>query len=520
MTIATARSWHSVWPSDVPEHLTYPSQPAWWLLEKNLDRHADRVAIQAIDYLSGEAIAAWTYGELVAWARRLASRLARSGVKRGDRVALYLPNSPDLVASYYAIWWLGATAVPCDSMATEPELTRQVANAQARVILATGGNVPVATAVATRLGIALLHDFQPDDEPLREPTPVDPRTDVALLMYTGGTTGTPKGAMLTHANLVANTLQFATWFHMTDGEETVIAALPLFHAGGLAGAMNVPLFTGSTLLLMERFSPGVVAHTISRWKATRFFGVPTMYIGILEDAEARAADLSSLRASRSGAAPLPMAVKHRFDELVGHEVLVEGYGLSEAGPLALINPVRQTRAGSIGLPLPDTDAAIVDEAGRAAPQGELLIRGPQVMTGYWNAPEATAAALRDGWLHTGDTARQDDAGYFYLDGRTKDSIITGGFKVWPNEVEEALYRHPSVAMAAVVGVPDEYRGQAVKAFVVPTPESRDSAKLAEELREFARTELAPYKIPRQIEVVDALPISHQGKVLRRALRSS
>ena len=245
-----------------------------------------------------------------------------------------------------------------------------------------------------------------------------------------------------------------------------------------------------------------------------------MYIGILEDAEARAADLSSLRASRSGAAPLPMAVKHRFDELVGHEVLVEGYGLSEAGPLALINPVRQTRAGSIGLPLPDTDAAIVDEAGRAAPQGELLIRGPQVMTGYWNAPEATAAALRDGWLHTGDTARQDDAGYFYLDGRTKDSIITGGFKVWPNEVEEALYRHPSVAMAAVVGVPDDYRGQAVKAFVVPTPESRDSAKLAEELREFARTELAPYKIPRQIEVVDALPISHQGKVLRRALRSS
>jgi long-chain acyl-CoA synthetase len=245
-----------------------------------------------------------------------------------------------------------------------------------------------------------------------------------------------------------------------------------------------------------------------------------MYIGMLDDVQARAADLSSLRASRSGAAPLPMAVKQRFDELVGHEVLVEGYGLTEASPLALINPVEHTRPGSIGIPLPDTDAAIVDEAGRAARQGELLIRGPQVMAGYWRAPQATAAALGDGWLHTGDTARQDDDGYFYLDGRTKDSIITGGFKVWPDEVEEALYRHPAVEMAAVVGVPDEYRGQSVKAFVVPKPQSRDSANFADELRTFARTQLAPYKIPRQIEVVDALPISHQGKVLRRALSSA
>jgi long-chain acyl-CoA synthetase len=298
----------------------------------------------------------------------------------------------------------------------------------------------------------------------------------------------------------------------------VVSALPLFHAGGLAGVMNVPLYAGSTLLLMERFSPVVVAHAIERWHATRFFGVPTMYIGILDDAEARAANFSSLRASRSGAAPLPVSVKEKFDEMVGHEVLVEGYGLTEASPLTHANPLGRTRLGSIGLPLPDTDARIVDDAGRQTANGELVIRGPQIMAGYWRRPDETATALRDGWLHTGDIAREDGDGYFYVVDRMKDSIISGGFKVWPHEVEEALYRHPSVEMAAVIGVPDDYRGQAVKAFVVPQLESRGSANLPEELRAFLRGQLAPYKVPRQIVMVDQLPISHQGKVLRRALR--
>ena len=520
MTAVPARSWDSAWPSQVPRHLRYPIQPAWWILARNLDRHANRVAIQVVDHTSGEAGAALTYGELIAWARRLATRLRRMGVERGDRVALYQANSPALIASYYATWLLGATAVACDSMASELELARQVADAQAGVLLATGRNLPIAGAVATRLGIPVLSDLQPDDELLHEPSPVDPHADLALLMYTGGTTGTPKGAMLTHANLVANTIQFATWFQMAEGEETVVSALPLFHAGGLSGAMNVPLFAGATLLLMERFRPVVVAGAIERWRATRFFGVPTMYIGILDDPQARVADLSSLRASRSGAAALPLAVKHGFDELVGHEVLVEGYGLTEASPLTHVNPVGRTRPGSIGIPLPDTDAAIIDEAGHQASVGELIIRGPQVMAGYWRRPEETATTLRDGWLHTGDTVRQDADGYFYLLDRTKESIITGGFKVWPHEVEEALYSHPAIELAAVIGVPDDYRGQAVKAFVVPKPESRGRPNLAEELRAFVRAQLAPYKIPRQIDVVDALPISHQGKVLRRALRTA
>jgi long-chain acyl-CoA synthetase len=430
-----ARPWDSAWPTEVPRNLRYPVKPAWWILARNVDRHANRVAIQVIDHTSGEPGAAVSYGELMVWARRLATRLQRLGVRRGDRVALYLANSPALVASYFAAWLLGATAVPSDSMASEPELARQVADAQASILLAAAGNVPIAAAVAARQGIPMLSDLQPDDVPLREPTPVNPHQDLALLIYTGGTTGEPKGAMLTHANLVANTVQFATWFQMADGDETVVSTLPLFHAGGLAGVMNVPLFAGATLLLMERFNPLVVAQSIGRWQATRFFGVPSMYVGILNDPRARAANFSSLRASRSGAAPLPKAVKEAFDDLVGRDVLVEGYGLTEASPLTHANPLGRTRLGSIGIPLPDTDARIVDETGRQVVQGELVIRGPQVMAGYWRRPAATATALQDGWLHTGDIARLDADGYFYVVDRMKDSINSGGFKIWPREVE-------------------------------------------------------------------------------------
>jgi acyl-CoA synthetase (AMP-forming)/AMP-acid ligase II len=225
----------------VPRNLRYPVEPAWWILARNVDRHANRRAIQVVDHASGEPGAAVSYGESMVWVQRLATRLQRLGVRRGDRVALYLPNSPALVASYFAACLLGATAVPSDSMASELELARQVDDAQASILLATGGNVPIARSVAERRGIPVLSDLQPDDPPLREPVAVSPHQDLALVIYTGGTTGEPKGAMLTHANLVANTLQFATWFQMSDDDETVVSALPLCHADGLAGAMNVEL---------------------------------------------------------------------------------------------------------------------------------------------------------------------------------------------------------------------------------------------------------------------------------------
>jgi long-chain acyl-CoA synthetase len=342
---------------------------------------------------------------------------------------------------------------------------------------------------------------------------------VAVLLYTGGTTGAPKGAMLTHRNIVANTLQFATWYAFEPGGEVATCAIPMFHSGGMSGVMNVPLSAGATLLVWSRFAAAPIARAVERYRVTRLFGVPTMFIALLNDATARTVHYASLRACRTNAAALPPTVKVAFDTLVGREVLIEGYGLTETSPLTHANPIARAKAGSIGIPLPDTDARIVDLTTGldVAPgeSGELLIRGPQVMRGYWNRPEATAEAIVDGWLHTGDVATQDAEGYFAIVDRRKDMINTAGFKVWPREVEEALYAHAAVRLAAVVGVPDDYRGEAVKAFVVLKGDARCTER---ELSDFLRDRLTAYKVPRAIEFRTELPTSGAGKLLRRALR--
>jgi long-chain acyl-CoA synthetase len=328
--------------------------------------------------------------------------------------------------------------------------------------------------------------------------------------------------MLTHWNIVANTLQFATWYAFAPGEEVSLCAIPMFHSGGMSGVMNVPLSAGATLLVVPRFVAGAVARAVGAHRVTRLFGVPTMFIALLNDAAGRAADYASLRACRTNAAPLPPSVKRAFDALVGREVLVEGYGLTETSPLTHANPVGRARAGSIGIPLPDTDARIVDlesgadvEPGQA---GELLIRGPQVMRGYWNRPEDTARAIRDGWFATGDVATMDDEGYFAIVDRKKDMINTAGFKVWPREVEEVLYAHEAVKLALVIGVPDDYRGEAVKACVVVKDEHRGRVCEAD-LVAFCRARLTGYKVPRLVELRDSLPQTATGKLLRRALRA-
>src|SRR4029453_325638 len=343
--------------------------------------------------------------------------------------------------------------------------------------------------------------------------------DVAVLLYTGGTTGAPKGAMLTHRNIVANTLQFATWYAFEPGDEVATCAIPMFHSGGMSGGRTVPPSAGAPLLVWSRFAAAPIARAVERYRVTRLFGVPTMFIALLNDATARTVDYMSLRACRTNAAALPPTVKAAFDTLVGREVLIEGYGLTETSPLTHANPIARAKAGSIGIPLPDTDARIVDLTTGldVAPgeSGELLIRGPQVMRGYWNRPEATAEAIVDGWLHTGDVATQDAEGYFAIVDRRKDMINTAGFKVWPREVEEALYAHPAVRLAAVVGVPDDYRGEAVKAFVV----LKDDTSCGEsDLSAFLRERLTAYKVPRVIEFRAELPTSGAGKLLRRALR--
>jgi long-chain acyl-CoA synthetase len=532
---ATAeRPWHAAWPAHVPRTLDYTLAPAWWLLERNLEHHADRVALRCLDSATDADGTALTYGELAAQARSLAAGLRGLGVRRGDRVALYLPNSAELVVSYYGGWQAGAIGVPVNPISPPAELDYQVVDAGAAVLITTAALAPTAAPVAAARGARLVvaggTSVLPSGACAFEdllaatplpPEPVDPQTDLALLLYTGGTTGVPKGAMLTHFNLVVNTLQFATWYDLRDGDETCIAALPLSHSGGLAGALNVPILAGATLLLFERFNPGRIVRAIERYRATRFFAVPTMYIAVLNDPDCRGHDLSSLRACRTSAAALPPSVKAAFDAFVGHEVLVEGYGLSETSPLTHANPPAAARPGSIGLPLPDTDARIVDPAtgGDVPPggEGELLLRGPQVMQGYWRQPAETAAAFAGGWLHTGDIATMDPDGYFRIVDRLKDCIVVAGYKVWPREVEDVLYAHPAVRQAAVVGVPDALRGEAVRACVVLRKEYLGQVT-ATSLRTHCRKHLAAYKVPRLVEFRPQLPMSAAGKLLRRALR--
>jgi long-chain acyl-CoA synthetase len=514
--------WHVHWPAHLPPTLDYPRVPAWWLLEHSATRFPDRVAIRELDPATGAEARTLTYGALARSVEGIAAGLATRGVVPGVRVGLCLPNGADLVAGYYATWRAGGTAVPVNPAAAEHEVEYQFADARVGLVVGAGGP-PAAFAARHGLPFVDVDAFRAlARSPARAPLAGDPADDVAVILYTGGTTGVPKGAMLTHRNIVVNTIQFGRWYALEAGAETCVAAIPMFHSGGMSGVMNVPLHAGATLLVFPRFSAAAVARAVTRHRATRLFGVPTMFIALLNDEEGRRADYSGLRACRTNAAPLPPTVKQAFDALVGREVLVEGYGLTETSPLTHANPIGRPRAGSIGIPLPDTDARIVEvETGvDVAPgqPGELLVRGPQVMRGYWNRPAETAAAIDgEGWFRTGDIACMDADGYFAVVDRKKDVINTGGFKVWPREVEEALYAHPAVRLTAVVGVPDGYRGEVVKAFVVLKDAHRGRVA-AEELVGFCRERLSGYKVPRVVEFRESLPVNSTGKMLRRMLR--
>ena len=314
---------------------------------------------------------------------------------------------------------------------------------------------------------------------------------------------------------------FEDLFLPHDYDEICIGAIPMFHSGGMSGVMNVPLYSGATILAFRRFQPETVSRAVADYRATRLFGVPTMFIALLNNDEARGADYGSLRACRTNAAPLPVRVKTAFDELVGREVLIEGYGLTETSPLTHANPPHRAKPGSIGIPLPDTQARVIHlKTGADLPAdeaGELVIRGPQVMKAYRNRPDETARTMDGGWLHTGDVARMDNEGYFAIVDRLKDQINTAGFKIWPREVEEVLYTHPSVRQAVVYGKPDDYRGEIVKACVV-TKGKRKSGVSEADIVAFCGERLTGYKVPREVEFRDDLPITATGKVLRRLLR--
>ena len=499
-----------------------------------------------------------SYRELFNATLSLAASLQEMGVEKGTRVALLLPNCPVYPMVYYALLKIGAIVVQLNPMYTSYELNQLLEDSGARLavtldILGVKFQEALDQGLVDRIIVANMKDFLPfplnllfplkvrkeprldqarygdrlvDFSPLiktsRTPRSVeiDPGEDVAVFQYTGGTTGLSKAAMLTHSNLVANTIQTRAWsYRSKEGREVVMCVLPFFHVYGMTAGMNVGFYMGSTLILVPRFDVKEVVKLIGKYKVTMFPGVPTIYVAINQYAAQHKLDLSSVEVCISGGAPLPVEVAQEFERITGGKV-VEGYGLSEASPVTHANPIWGKRKfGSIGIPFPDTDARIVDpETGEELPLGEvgeLAVRGPQVMKGYWNRPEETAKALRNGWLHTGDMAKMDEEGYFYIVDRKKDMIISGGFNIYPREVEEVLYEHPKILEAAVIGVPHEYKGEAVKADIVL---KKGEVLSKEEVIAFCEERLAHYKVPKEVEFVSDLPKSMIGKVLRRELK--
>jgi long-chain acyl-CoA synthetase len=544
--------WLDNYPPGVPEHVTVPKASLAGLLD---DAARDFPHAPALHF-EGRTT---SYAQLAEQVRRFAGALAGLGVGKGSRVGLILPNCPQAVVALFGALRLGATVAQNNPLYTERELGYQLGDAGVEVVVcldlvyervkALRGQTAIrevivtsvldelpavkrALAPYTKRGKAASASLA-KDEPIRRwrellasapqgpaAVEVDPDRDLALLQYTGGTTGVSKGVMLSHANLRANVEQVRAWFPDADpGREVMMAVLPFFHVYGLTVCLLLGVRIGAALVLLPRFELDGVLSAIDRFRPTLFPGVPAMYVAINNAVEKGGHDLSSIKACLSGAAPLPMEVAERFERFSGGR-LVEGYGLSESSPVAIANPIYGKRkAGTIGMPLPDTIARVADpsDADRTMPtgeRGELAISGPQVMQGYWNRPEETAEVLHDGWLLTGDMAVMDEEGYFTIIDRKKDLIISGGYNVYPREVEEVLYEHPKVLEVSVAGVPDAYRGEVVKAFVVL---KEGEQATADEIRDFAKERLAAYKVPRAVEFRDQLPKTMIGKVLRRAL---
>lgn len=505
--------------------------------------------------------ASLTFAELAAAADRLAASLVRLGLKSGDRVAIQLPNLPQTLIAYFGVLRAGGVAVMTNPMYVAREIEHQFNDADARFAIVldafwvntirpirdqlllehvivtavkdylpfpknllfplVGKKTGLVVQVPPEPGIHWLKDLLADTTAAPPPMPDDPAA-LANLQYTGGTTGVSKAAMLTHRNLVFNAMQVKAWFpNVVMGGEIGLAALPYFHVFGLTVCMNLGVLIGATQILVPNPRDiGKLVGLIKKHRPTMFPAVPAMFNAINNFPGIDGIDVSSIKGCFSGSAPLPIEVLERFETLTGGRI-TEGFGLTESSPVTHANPLFGLRKpGSIGIPLPDTDARIVDleEGTRDMPigeDGELILAGPQIMAGYWKREDETALTLRNGWLYTGDIARMDDDGYFYIVGRKKDMIIAGGYNIYPREIDEILYEHPKVLEAAAVGVPDARRGETVKAFIVVQP---GETLTEDEVIAFCRDRLAPYKVPRMVEFRDELPKSTVGKVLRRVLR--
>jgi long-chain acyl-CoA synthetase len=536
------RPWLKFYEPGVPHHIDYPDIPLHRILELTVRDFPEKDAV----IFQGQKI---TYGQLGRQVDQMASGLAQLGLQKGQRMAIMLPNCPQYIVAYYAILKIGGVVVNVNPMYVERELEFQLKDAGAEMILALADFLPRLNAVKGKVSLKMIiltemeDAFQkissakakPDGKEgiyryeellrlgsLQAPPSIEVKPgEAALLQYTGGTTGVSKGAMLTHRNLVVNVHQCVAWQPgAVRGEERMLAVLPFFHVYGMTVAMNEAIHLAATIILLPRFNADEALEAINGYRPTRFPGVPTMYIAIINHPQVQKYNISSIRACSCGSAPMPVEALKRFEELTGAK-LSEGYGLTEASPVTHANPYQGRRKiGSIGLPRPDTDAKIVDlETGEKdlplGEGGELCVRGPQVMLGYWNRPEETERTLRKGWLYTGDIARVDGEGYFYIMDRKKDMIICSGYNVYPREVEEVLYQHPKIREVCVLGAPDPYRGETGKAFVVL---KENEVASAEEIIEFCRKNLARYKVPTLVEFRKELPKSHVGKVLKKILR--
>ena len=546
------RPWFRMYPPKVPRHVTIPDQLLPELIEESVRRWPDRTAIAYYG-------AKWSYRRLWQESERFAASLAREGVGPADRVALYLPNCPAYPVAFFAILRLGAVVVPVSPLYLGQDLARLLKDATPKALVTLEVLYPNLASVRGEYAVPVVivarsREFYPwyrrpfvhrrlrrqhlstafptDASVRRWSTAVatagtipvvrsEPGTSAAVLQYTGGTTGLPKAAVLTHRNLVANVVQGNAWnLWLEPGEEVVMAAIPLSHIYGLTVALLMGLAAGGTVVLQTRPEIRELLTLIDRYQPTQFPGVPALYQAFNQQPDLGQHRVRSIRYCLSGSAPLPVEVQLRFEQLTGAR-LVEGYGLSETSPITHQNPLAgERRVGSIGVPVPNTDQRVVDlEAGTrvlgTGEVGELSVRGPQVMLGYYRQPAETDLVLKEGWFRTGDIVRVDADGFAYLVDRKKDMVNVGGMKVYPREVEEVLFQHPSVADVAVVGAPDPERGEMVVAFVVTRP---GTTVTAEELTAFVRERIAHYKAPRRVEFRNELPRSGAQKVLRRVLR--
>ena len=548
-----AKSWHKHYPSDVPPGLLYTPSRAEQLLLKAHDRFPDRAVLHYFR-------TSMTYRQLLSQVKTVAGNLRRLGIQAGDRVMLVLPNCPEYVVTWFALHWLGAQVVQVNPLLSPPDLSRLIRKSKARAVLGLDlrlapiveslkinrGPFLVVTSLAPHLPTwmrlpyrakawtlknkpvradrIVMHGFSELLDPRTEPVAEPALTDAALpavLQPTGGTTGSPKIAVLSHASLHANVAQLHVWSGCAPGQETVLGVLPFFHVFGSTVVLLSAIAGGSTVLLQARFDPKRVLNLMCRYRPTIAPMVPFMFAALCEEMEKQNRVPEGLRTCFSGAAALRPELKTEFEQRTGATIF-EGYGLSEASPVTHANPSNGNgRAGAIGIPLPNTIARIVDphhdtKILPAGEVGELVIRGPQLMSGYLDNPEATQQTLRDGWLYTGDLACMDEDGYFKIVDRKKDMIISGGLNVYPAEVEAVLRLHPGVEDCAVVGVPDNRYGERVTAYIIPA----DGTSIDEQqLKAFCRSQMAGYKIPKTMELRSELPRTFLGKLRRVELRN-